>query len=90
MNKTIGRNALGNDVIISTHAQDYLDGDDLNYVGSEGTLISYDEKSSRCKIRFSDNHVLTIPDEYVDLCDSDESIYNQMNKIDDAESLNEN
>lgn len=89
MNNTIGTNALGNDVIISTRAQDYLDGDDLNYVGSEGTLISYDEKSSRCKIRFSDNHILTIPSEYVDLCDANESIYEQLNKIDDKESLNE-
>lgn len=88
MNKTNWKNALGDDVVVSRRAQDYLDGDDLNYIGSDGTLIGYDEKSTRCKIRFSDNRVLTIPCEYIDLCDSDESIYEQLNKIDDNESLN--
>ena len=56
---------IGNDVTIADEASEYLDGDDLSYVGSDGTVIEYDNRSSRCKVKFSDGHIVTLPCEYI-------------------------
>lgn len=56
---------VGNDVTISDEASEYLDEDELSYVGSDGTVIEYDDKSSRCKVKFGDGYIITLPREYI-------------------------
>lgn len=61
---------IGADVTINRSAEDYFYGDELEYIGSDGTLISCDTKTDRCEVKFSDGHIVTIPSEYLELNES--------------------
>lgn len=80
LDESLHEDLTGCGVTILSSAEDYFDEEDdaYSYIGSDGTLISHDRISDRCKVRFSDGNTITIPFEYLEIDESclDESKVN--------------
>lgn len=72
LDESLHKDLTGCTVTLSSSARDYFDEEDdaYSYIGSDGTLISHDHTSGRCKVRFSDGHTITVPFEYLEVDES--------------------